>query len=99
MTICKNGRLIRPFPSVYRSGSSIYLVMPTHRAAKPGAVQFRDWLLEQGADAACLSCPHKAKRGGLAGNHFGDRPANLKGKGRILRDAPFFVLGPVMRRV
>lgn len=48
----KKGRLIRPFPSVYRSGSPIYHIMPTHRAAKPGAVQFRDWLLEQGADAA-----------------------------------------------
>lgn len=48
----QKGRLICPFPSVYRSGSSICLVMPTHRAAKPGAAQFRNWLLEQGADAA-----------------------------------------------
>ena len=45
------GRLVCPFPSVYRSGESVYLVMPTHRPPKTGALLFRDWLLEQGADA------------------------------------------------
>ena len=46
------GRLVYPLSSVYRSGETIFLVMPAQRPAKPGALLFRDWLLEQNADAA-----------------------------------------------
>lgn len=47
----KSGRLVCPFPAIYRSGAAIWLVMPTHRPPKPGAALFRDWLLAQEADA------------------------------------------------
>lgn len=46
------GRLVYPLSSVYRSGETIFLVMPAQRPAKPGALLFREWLLEQNADAA-----------------------------------------------
>ena len=45
------GRLVYPLDAVHRSGQSIYLVMPAQRPAKHGAMLFRDWLLEQDADA------------------------------------------------
>ncbi|KEA03723.1 transcriptional regulator [Agrobacterium sp. 13-626] len=45
------GRLVYPLDAVNRSGQSIYLVMPAQRPAKHGAMLFRDWLLEQDADA------------------------------------------------
>ncbi|RKD72718.1 LysR family glycine cleavage system transcriptional activator [Rhizobium sp. WW_1] len=45
------GRLVYPLDAVYRSGQVIHLIMPAQRPAKPGAMLFRDWLLEQGADA------------------------------------------------
>jgi LysR family glycine cleavage system transcriptional activator len=46
------GRLVYPLKSVYRSGETIFLVMPAQRPPKPGALLFRDWLLQQSADAA-----------------------------------------------
>jgi LysR family glycine cleavage system transcriptional activator len=45
------GRLVYPLPDIYRSGDAIHLVMAAQRPAKPGALLFRDWLLEQDADA------------------------------------------------
>ncbi|WP_454818641.1 LysR substrate-binding domain-containing protein [Labrys neptuniae] len=44
------GRLVFPIDAVYRSGKAVHLIMPAQRPAKPGAMLFRDWLLEQGAD-------------------------------------------------
>lgn len=48
----RTGRLVHPLSAVYCSGESIYLVMPAQRIAKPSAMLFKDWLLEQNADAA-----------------------------------------------
>jgi LysR family glycine cleavage system transcriptional activator len=45
------GRLIYPLNAVYRSGQAIHLVMPAQRPEKHGARLFRDWILEQDADA------------------------------------------------
>ena len=44
-------RLVYPIDAVHRSGQAIYLIMPTQRPAKPAAMLFRDWLLQQNADA------------------------------------------------
>jgi len=44
------GRLVYPLDAVHRTGQTIYIVMPAQRPAKHGAMLFRDWLLEQGAD-------------------------------------------------
>ncbi|WP_245468837.1 MULTISPECIES: LysR substrate-binding domain-containing protein [Mesorhizobium] len=45
------GRLVCPIRLNYRSGQSIHIVMPAQRPPKRGAELFRDWLLEQDADA------------------------------------------------
>ncbi|WP_037152715.1 LysR substrate-binding domain-containing protein [Rhizobium freirei] len=45
------GRLVYPLDAVHRSGQTIYIVMPAQRPAKHGAMLFRDWLLDQDADA------------------------------------------------
>lgn len=45
------GRLVPAINTFTRSGETIYLVMPAQRPPKRGAELFRDWLLEQGADA------------------------------------------------
>lgn len=45
------GRLVHPLDAVHRSGQAIYVVMPAQRPTKHGATLFRDWLLEQNADA------------------------------------------------
>ncbi|MBB3609852.1 LysR substrate-binding domain-containing protein [Rhizobium sp. BK602] len=45
------GRLVYPLDAVHRSGQAIYVVMPAQRPTKHGATLFRDWLLEQNADA------------------------------------------------
>ncbi|GHD20807.1 LysR substrate-binding domain-containing protein [Tianweitania populi] len=46
----KAGRLLSPLTTSYRSGQSIYLIMPAQRWPKRGAELFRDWLLEQVAE-------------------------------------------------
>lgn len=51
------GRLVCPLPAIHRSGDAIYLVMPTSRPPKAGALAFRDWLLAQGADAPLPFAP------------------------------------------
>ena len=45
------GRLVPAIDIFNRSGDTIHLVMPAQRPPKRGAELFRDWLLEQGADA------------------------------------------------
>jgi LysR family glycine cleavage system transcriptional activator len=45
------GRLVPAIDIFNRSGDIIHLVMPAQRPPKRGAELFRDWLLEQGADA------------------------------------------------
>ena len=45
------GRLVPAIDIYNRSGDIIHLVMPAQRPPKRGAELFRDWLLEQGADA------------------------------------------------
>jgi len=45
------GRLVPAIDIFNRSGETIHLVMPAQRPPKRGAELFRDWLLEQGADA------------------------------------------------
>jgi len=45
------GRLVPATHIFHRSGDTIHLVMPAQRPPKRGAELFRDWLLEQGADA------------------------------------------------
>jgi len=45
------GRLVRAANISHRSGDTVYLIMPAQRPPKRGAELFRDWLLEQGADA------------------------------------------------
>lgn len=42
-----SGQLVTPLQEAYRSGHSIYLVMPAQRPAKRGTEVFRDWLLDQ----------------------------------------------------
>ncbi|WP_082980239.1 LysR substrate-binding domain-containing protein [Labrys sp. WJW] len=44
-------RLVYPIDALHRSGQAIYLIMPAQRPAKPAAMLFRDWLLQQNADA------------------------------------------------
>lgn len=44
-------RLVPATHICHRSGDTIHLVMPAQRPPKRGAELFRDWLLEQGADA------------------------------------------------
>ena len=44
-----NGQLVPAWPHPYRSGHAVHLIMPAQRPAKPEAVLFRDWLLEQAA--------------------------------------------------
>ncbi|MDQ0322670.1 LysR family glycine cleavage system transcriptional activator [Pararhizobium capsulatum DSM 1112] len=46
-----SGKLVVPLSTIYRSGSAIHVVMPALRPPKRGTELFRDWLLEQGADA------------------------------------------------
>ncbi len=48
------GRLVPALDLVHRSGDVIYLVMPAQRRPKPGAELFRDWLLDQDADAELI---------------------------------------------
>lgn len=47
-----DGRLVAPLKETYRSGQSVYLIMPAQRPPKRGAELFRDWLMEQNADAS-----------------------------------------------
>jgi len=56
------GRLVYPLSDVYRSGEAIHLVMAAARPAKPGTVLFRDWLLEQDADAPVFATTALHKR-------------------------------------
>lgn len=50
----RSGRLCCPVPAVYRSGHSVYLITSAKRPPKRGAELFRQWMLEQNADAAIL---------------------------------------------
>lgn len=45
------GKLIVPLKQSYKSGESIFLVMPAQRPAKLGTELFRDWLIEQSTAA------------------------------------------------
>lgn len=45
------GRLVPAADIFHRSGDTVYLIMPAQRPPKRGAELFREWLLEQGADA------------------------------------------------
>lgn len=47
----KAGRLVVPLTNSYRSGQAIHIIMPAQRPPKRGAELFRDWLIEQSADA------------------------------------------------
>lgn len=46
-----SGRLLAPLKEVYLSGQSVCLIMPAKRPPKRGAELFRDWLIDQNADA------------------------------------------------
>lgn len=45
------GRLVRPFAQSRRSSRPVYLVYSQAKAADPKLVAFRDWMLEEAADA------------------------------------------------
>lgn len=47
----KAGKLVCPIRTSYHSGQSIHIVMPSQRPPKRGTEIFRDWLMEQNADA------------------------------------------------
>jgi LysR family glycine cleavage system transcriptional activator len=57
------GRLVFPLSDIYRSGEAIHLVMAAQRPAKPGTLLFRDWLLEQDADAPVFGTTSFHRRG------------------------------------
>ena len=49
------GRLVAPLKDIYQSGQSVHLIMPAQRPPKRGTELFRDWLMEQNADANILA--------------------------------------------
>lgn len=46
-----SGELVPAWDKPFRSGQAVYLIMPAQRPAKPDAMLFRDWVLEQVAEA------------------------------------------------
>lgn len=47
----ESGRLVLPVKASCRTSKAVKIVMSSRRPPKPGAILFRDWLLQQGADA------------------------------------------------
>jgi len=55
----KAGRLVCAWQETHRSGEAIHIVMPAQRPPKRGAELFRDWLMEQDADAPVFAEPRR----------------------------------------
>lgn len=49
------GRLVAPLKETYHSGLAVHIIMPAQRPPKRGTELFRDWLMEQNADACIAS--------------------------------------------
>ncbi len=54
-TLLQQGRLIRPFPPELETVGIFYLITPSDHPLRRQARHFRDWLLEEGADASAMA--------------------------------------------